>query len=94
MFAIVLLLLAQEPSLDSCTKDSDCVISVVECCAGCCGPSPYPTSKAADAEKRQRCMVTECAKPAKCTVQCESPISPEAYVAKCEKKVCVAKMKK
>lgn len=88
------LVLAQPAAVDLCTRDADCVISTLNCCPSCCGPVPYAATPAALDQKRQQCAVIECeGKPKNCP-QCEAPPPPEAWVARCEKKVCVAKLKR
>ncbi|MFT3713224.1 MAG: hypothetical protein QM817_36680 [Archangium sp.] len=91
---LVAMLLSADPNPDACTKDADCVITTLTCCPTCCGPVPYAATPAAIDAKKKKCAVIECeGKPANCP-QCEAPPPPDAWAAKCEKKVCVAKLKK
>jgi hypothetical protein len=93
MLTLVMLLVVSQ-DLEVCAKDSDCLISTTQCCAGCCGSGPYATTKKAEAQKQQRCAVMECAQPEPCTIVCEPPASPDGFVAKCVKKACAMKQKK
>lgn len=91
---LVAVLLSQSPGGHACVKHADCIISTTQCCAGCCGPSPYATSKADEAQTLQKCRVIECAGPTKCDIVCEPPMSPDALEARCVAKQCVARPKK
>jgi hypothetical protein len=91
---LVSVLLTQSPAGHACKRDADCLISTTECCPGCCGPSPYATSRADEDEQRKRCSVIECAGPKACNIVCEPPISVDALEARCVAKQCVARLKK
>jgi hypothetical protein len=92
MVLLLSLVLAQTAPA-SCVKDADCVITTTQCCPGCCGPTPYATSRAADEAEKLRCRTLNCAAP-KCSIVCEPPLSPDALEAKCVKQQCVSRMKK
>lgn len=96
MFALLLAVVLAQPADPghACQRDGDCLISTTQCCPGCCGPSPYPTSKADEAVELQKCAVIECAGAPKCDVQCERPISKDAVEARCVAKQCVMRLKK
>lgn len=86
-----LVLTQSAPKFDEqtqCRKDSDCVISTTQCCPGCCGTGPYPTTRAAEKKMNERCAVIECSAPAKCDIVCEPPARAEAFKAKCVKNEC------
>lgn len=89
----LMMLLVVSQDIEVCAKDSDCLISTTQCCAGCCGPGPYATTKKSEEKKRQQCAVVECGKRAPCTIVCEPPASPDGFVAKCVKQACVMKQK-
>jgi len=91
---LVAVLLSQTPDGRACVKDADCLISTTQCCPGCCGPGPYATSKADEAQQRQKCGVIKCAGPTKCDIVCEPPLSVAAVEAQCVAKQCVMRMKK
>ena len=91
---VSVLLTQSSPAGHACVKHADCIISTTQCCAGCCGPSPYATSKADEALTLQKCRVIECAGPTKCDIVCEPPMSPDALEARCVAKQCVARLKK
>lgn len=84
----VLVLTQSAPVEDQCKKDSDCLISTLQCCAGCCGPSPYATTRTAQEQRVKQCAETRCAKAARCDIVCEPPASPGAFRAKCVARQC------
>jgi hypothetical protein len=96
MLSVLVSVLLTQSSSDghACVKHSDCIITTTQCCSGCCGPSPYVTSKADEAQMLKRCSVIECAGPQKCDIVCEPPMSPDALEARCVAKQCVARLKK
>ena len=79
----VLVLTQSAPVESQCKKDDDCLISTLECCAGCCGPTPYATTRTAAEQLVKHCAELKCAKAASCDVVCEPPASPDAFRAKC-----------
>lgn len=87
---LTVLVLTQSAPVDAsnaCTKDSDCIITTTQCCGGCCGPTPYATTRVNEEKKKQRCAAVECAKP-DCHLVCEPPASPAAFRAKCVQREC------
>lgn len=91
---LVAVLLAQSLQGNACTRDTDCLISTTDCCPGCCGPSPYATSRADEAQRRKMCSVIECGRPTACDIVCEPPLSVDALEARCVAKQCVSRLKK
>lgn len=95
MLSVLVAVLLSHPSdVHACVKDADCLISTLECCGGCCGPSPYATSKTDEAQQRKMCTVIDCGRPTKCDIICEPPISADALEARCVAKQCVSRLKK
>ncbi len=91
---VSMLLTQSSPGGHACVKHADCIISTTDCCPGCCGPSPYATSKADEAQELKMCRAIDCGRPTKCDVVCEPPMSPDALEARCVAKQCVARLKK
>lgn len=93
MLTVALLLSQVEGLGEACSKNTDCIMSEFSCCEGCFPPSPYATTRAALEKKVQECSVMECAAPKDCPRSCDRPPPLKAWVAVCEKKVCIAKLK-